>query len=94
MLYEFLLEGVVLFCFLYWYTRKPRVRGYTAALFTILYSVFRIAVEFVRLPDAHIGYLAFGWLTLGQLLSLPMLLIGIYVAFIYPRRHAANPLYT
>ena len=48
-------------------------------LFLILYGVFRISVEFVRQPDAHIGYLAGDWLTLGMLLSLPVLLAGIGV---------------
>ena len=45
-------------------------------LFILLYGLFRFTVEFVRLPDAHIGYLAFGWLTMGQILSLPMLILG------------------
>jgi phosphatidylglycerol:prolipoprotein diacylglycerol transferase len=48
-----------------------------SALFAILYGVFRFAVEFVREPDAHLGYLAFGWLTMGQLLSLPLVAIGL-----------------
>src|SRR5690606_16082343 len=76
-LYEFLLEGVVMFAVLYWYSRKPRPVGRIAGLFAILYASFRILVEFVRLPDAHIGYLAFGWVTMGQVLSLPVLIAGI-----------------
>jgi phosphatidylglycerol:prolipoprotein diacylglycerol transferase len=47
-----------------------------SGLFGVCYGVFRFVVEFVREPDAHLGYLAFGWLTMGQLLSLPMILIG------------------
>ena len=47
-----------------------------AGLFLLLYSCARIAVEFWRLPDTHLGYLAGGWVTMGMLLSLPMLLIG------------------
>ena len=47
-----------------------------SGLFLIGYGAFRFAVEFVRLPDAHLGYLAFGWLTMGQILTLPMLLLG------------------
>ena len=56
---------------------RPRPRFAPSALFLICYSVARILVEFVREPDVGIGYLAFGWLTMGQLLSLPMLLLGI-----------------
>jgi phosphatidylglycerol:prolipoprotein diacylglycerol transferase len=51
--------------------------------------VFRFAVEWVRMPDAHIGYLAFGWLTMGQLLSAPMILAGIALFwFAYSRKPA------
>ena len=76
-LYEACLEGIVLFAILWWFTAKPRPRLAPAGLFLTLYGVFRIAVEFVRLPDAHIGYLAFGWITMGQLLSLPVLALGL-----------------
>jgi len=51
----------------------------TSALFLIFYGVFRFIIEFVRAPDSHIGYLAFDWLTMGQLLSLPMIFIGIFL---------------
>lgn len=78
-LYEALLEGLVLFIILWCYSKKPRPVGSVSALFLIAYGAFRSAVEFVREPDAHIGYLAFDWLTLGQLLSLPMILFGIYL---------------
>jgi phosphatidylglycerol:prolipoprotein diacylglycerol transferase len=76
-LYEAALEGVVLFTILWLYTRRPRPRYAPSALFLICYSLARMAVEFVREPDAQIGYLAFGWLTMGQLLSLPMLVLGL-----------------
>ncbi len=76
-LYEALLEGVVLFLILWLYSRRPRPMMAVSALFLILYGLFRILVEFARVPDAHIGYLAFEWLTMGQLLSLPMVLLGI-----------------
>lgn len=78
MLYEALLEGVVLFAVLWWFARRPRPAPAVSALFILLYGVFRILVEFVREPDAHIGYLAFGWVTMGQLLSLPMVLAGAF----------------
>ncbi|HEY5020451.1 MAG TPA: prolipoprotein diacylglyceryl transferase [Steroidobacteraceae bacterium] len=76
-LYEATLEGLVLFTILWFYTSRPRPRYAPSGLFLICYSVARIAVEFVREPDVQIGYLAGGWLTMGQLLSLPMLLLGI-----------------
>lgn len=76
-LYEAALEGVLLFVIIWWFTSKPRVRLAPAGLFLALYAAFRIFIEFLRLPDANIGYLAFGWLTMGQLLSLPMLIAGL-----------------
>jgi len=77
MLYEALLEGLVLLLVLLWFERKPRPRRAVSGLFLILYGSFRWLVEFVRVPDSQIGYLAGGWFTMGQLLSLPMLLFGI-----------------
>jgi phosphatidylglycerol:prolipoprotein diacylglycerol transferase len=79
MLYEALLEGIVLFVLLWWYSAKPRGEGAVSGLFLVGYSTARILVEFVRTPDAHIGYLAFGWVTMGQVLSLPMLLAGVWL---------------
>lgn len=76
-LYEAALEGFVLFAILWWFTSRPRPRLAPSGLFLVGYGSFRILVEFVRLPDAHLGYLAFGWLTMGQLLSLPMVIAGI-----------------
>lgn len=76
-LYESFLEGVVMFVVLWIYSAKPRPRGAVSGLFLILYGSFRIFVEFFRLPDAPIGYLAFGWLTEGQVLSIPMVVIGL-----------------
>jgi len=79
-LYEGLLEGVVLFLVIRFVThvayglRKP---GLVAGIFGIGYALSRIAVEFVRLPDVQIGYLYGGWLTMGQVLSLPVLAAGI-----------------
>lgn len=75
-LYQFALEGVALFTILWFLSRKPKPRYCISGSFLAFYGAFRIFVEFFREPDAHIGYLAFGWLTEGQLLSLPMLLIG------------------
>ncbi len=75
-LYQFALEGVALFAILWIYSSKPRPTMAVTGLFGLCYGVFRFFVEFFREPDAHIGYLAFGWLTMGQLLCLPMILIG------------------
>lgn len=80
-LYEALLEGLVLFLLLWIFSAKKRAPGAVAGLFAVGYACFRFAVEFVRLPDAHLGYLAFGWLTMGQLLCLPLLLIGLWLLF-------------
>lgn len=76
MLYEAVLEGPVLLACLWICGRRPRDLGLLSGLFLLLYGCFRFLVEFVRLPDAHIGYLAFGWLTMGQLLCVPMLAVG------------------
>ncbi|HEX5755093.1 MAG TPA: prolipoprotein diacylglyceryl transferase [Arenimonas sp.] len=78
-LYQMLLEGVLMATVLLWYSRSPRPRYAVSGLFALLYGLCRFAVEFVREPDAHIGYLAFGWLTMGQLLSLPLLAFGLYL---------------
>lgn len=75
-LYEAGLEGAVLFLLLWWFSARERPRGAVSGLFLIGYGVFRFLVELVRLPDAHLGYLAWDWLTMGQVLTLPMLLAG------------------
>ncbi|MBN8279929.1 MAG: prolipoprotein diacylglyceryl transferase [Gammaproteobacteria bacterium] len=80
-LYEASLEGLALFLILWFYSSKPRPVRSVSALFLIGYGIFRFGVEFVRLPDAHIGYLAFGWLTMGQVLTIPMLLFGLFLWF-------------
>ncbi|MCI0749001.1 MAG: prolipoprotein diacylglyceryl transferase [Nevskiales bacterium] len=90
MLYEAFLEGVVLFVILAWFSRRPRPRMTVSGLFLVLYALFRTAVEFVRVPDAHIGYLAGGWLTVGQLLTAPMFLTGaVMLAVAYAREARA-----
>ncbi len=76
-LYELILEGVVLFVVLFWFSTKARPRMAVSGLFALLYGVFRTSVEFVRLPDPQLGYLAFGWLTMGQVLSIPMIAVGV-----------------
>jgi len=90
-LYEAVLEGLVMFAILWWYTSKPRWQLAPAGLFLALYGLFRFAVEFVRVPDANLGYIAFGWLTMGQILSLPLLAAGLaMLAFAYTRRRPSG----
>lgn len=78
-LYQFALEGVALFFILWLYTRKPRPTMAVSGLFALCYGVFRFIVEFVRVPDAQLGYLAFDWLTMGQILCLPMMAVGVFL---------------
>jgi phosphatidylglycerol:prolipoprotein diacylglycerol transferase len=85
-LYQAFLEGAVLFAVLWWFSRKPRPRYAVSGLFALLYGVFRFAVEFVREPDVQLGYLAFGWLTMGQVLSLPLIGIGVVLLVLAARR--------
>jgi phosphatidylglycerol:prolipoprotein diacylglycerol transferase len=89
-LYEFALEGVVLFAVLWIYSRKPRPRYAVSGLFALLYGLFRFAVEFVRVPDVQLGYLAFDWLTMGQILSLPLIAIGIFLLVLSRRSPTAS----
>lgn len=81
-LYEAGLEGVALFLILWIYSARPRRTkraGAVSGLFLIGYGCFRFTVEFAREPDAHLGYLAGGWLTMGMLLCLPMLALGVFL---------------
>lgn len=78
-LYEFALEGVVLFAVLWWYSRKPRPRYAVSGLFALLYGLFRFSVEFVREPDVQLGFIALDWVTMGQILSLPLIAVGLFL---------------
>jgi phosphatidylglycerol:prolipoprotein diacylglycerol transferase len=78
-LYEALLEGAVLFIILWTYSRKPRPLMSVSGLFLLFYGIFRFLIEFVRVPDVQLGYLAGGWLTMGQILSTPMIVIGAFM---------------
>ena len=87
-LYEAVLEGLVIFVVLYALSRRvpPRPQGTFTALFLALYGTFRFLVEFVRVPDAQLGYL-FGPITMGQLLSLPLVVAGVVLLVL---AHKAN----
>ncbi len=78
-LYQATLEGLVLLIVLVWFSRTPRPVGRVTGLFGLLYGSFRFLTEFVRQPDEQIGYVAFQWLTMGQILSLPMIAIGAWL---------------
>ncbi len=86
-LYEALLEGLVLFVVLWWFTSKPRPRLAPSGLFLLCYGVFRFTIEFVRVPDANRGYLFLDWVTMGQILSLPMIVIGLWLLVVAYRRN-------
>jgi len=77
-LYQAALEGLVLFVVLWTFSAKPRPRYAVAGMFALLYGVFRFVVEFVRVPDEQLNYIAFGWLTMGQLLSVPLIVLGLF----------------
>ena len=85
-LYEFLLEGVLLFVILWWFSSTRRPPFAVVALFLVCYGCFRFSAEFFRQPDWPSGFIAFGWLTMGQLLSFPMILIGC-IALWWVYRH-------
>lgn len=78
-LYEAALEGALLFIILLWFSSKPRPRGAVAGLFALGYGVFRFTVEFAREPDAHLGFIAGGFLTMGMILCLPLMLLGAWL---------------
>ncbi len=83
------LEGLALFLILYLYSRTPRRRYAVSGLFALCYGIFRFAVEFIRQPDADIGFIAWGWLTMGQLLSLPVIALGLFLLALSRRQKAA-----
>ena len=85
-LYEALLEGAVLFLVLWLFSARPRPTMAVSGLFLIGYGSARFLVELLRMPDVHLGYLAFGWVTMGQLLSAPMVLAGALLLILAYRR--------
>ncbi len=78
-LYEAGLEGIVLFIVLWWFSARIRPTRSVSGLFLVLYGVLRCGIELVREPDGQLGYLAFGWLTMGQILSFPMIVFGVWL---------------
>lgn len=91
-LYEAILEGPLLLILLWFAGRRHRLReGQTAALFLILYGVFRFAVEFTRQPDDQLGFVALGWVTMGQLLSIVVAVLGLLLWFPTSSKRQAGP---
>jgi phosphatidylglycerol:prolipoprotein diacylglycerol transferase len=86
-LYEAGLEGLALFLILWFYSAKPRPYLAVSGAFLLGYGAFRFFVEFYRVPDAHLGYLALDWVTMGQILSTPMILAGLVMLAIAYRSH-------
>lgn len=89
-LYEALLEGPLLLSILFFVFKHHRRPGTVAASFLTLYGFFRICIEFFRQPDEQIGFIAFGWLTMGQLLSAVLIPIGLLLLFAR-REHRVKP---
>ncbi|MBI3344457.1 MAG: prolipoprotein diacylglyceryl transferase [Gammaproteobacteria bacterium] len=89
-LYQAFLEGLVLFVILWLYSSKPRPTMAVSGLFLLCYGAFRFIVEFVRMPDAQLGYLAFGWLTMGQALSVPMIVAGLTLLWFSYRKSSIH----
>ena len=83
-LYQALLEGLVMFVVLWLVSCKPRPRYLVSGLFALMYGVFRFLVEFVRVPDEG-HYVAWDWLTKGQILSVPLVLLGLYLLWLSRR---------
>ncbi len=85
-LYEAALEGVLLFLIVWLYSNRPRPMMAVTGLFLAGYGVARTTVEFFREPDGHIGFVAFEWLTMGHLLSMPMILLGLLLLILAYRQ--------
>ena len=86
-LYESLGEGLLLFLILLLISQKTNIKGIVSSSFLIFYGSIRFIIEFYRQPDTHIGYVAFDFISMGQLLCLPMIVIG-FVILLYSRKNA------
>lgn len=78
-LYQFALEGLLLFAILFWFSSRVRPTWAVSGVFALGYGVLRFVAEFFREPDAHLGIQAFGWMTRGQILCVPMIFLGLYM---------------
>ncbi|TDT37860.1 prolipoprotein diacylglyceryl transferase [Halospina denitrificans] len=89
-LYQFALEGVLLLAVLWVFSARPRPLMAVSALFLLGYGVVRTFAEFFRAPDPHLGYVAFDWMTMGQVLSIPMALVGAVMLWMAYRNEKGN----
>jgi len=90
-IYEALLEGIILFILVnLFYKRNNKNAGFTSGIFLIFYGLFRIFIEFFREPDKHIGYLIEPYLTMGIILCLPMILLGIVLINLNDKNRKVN----
>ena len=89
-LYEAVLEGLVMFLVLWFVSTRPRHRYLVSGLFALMYGVFRFLVEFVRMPDNGV-YVAFDWLTKGQIYSLPLIVLGLVLIAMSRRSPVLQP---
>ncbi len=86
-LYQAFFEGLVLFIVLWVFSSRSKPVMAASGLFCLGYGAFRFGVEFFREPDAHLGFILLDWMTMGQILSLPMILLGASVLFLaYTRK--------
>ena len=81
-LYEACLEGVTLFIIIYTYRKYKKFDGELMAIYLFGYGVFRYIVEYVREPDIQLGFICCGWMTMGQLLCIVMMLLGVVLYFV------------
>jgi len=88
-IYEAILEGLLIFVILFYlkkYSSISKIRGVLSALFVILYGCARLFCEYFRQPDSHIGFLFDSNITMGQILSVPVILIGFILLFFFSKR--------
>lgn len=89
-LYEAFLEGIVLFVILWIYSSKPRSTMAATGMALFFYGCFRFFVEFFRMPDAQLGFIALDWVTMGQILSTPMIIIGAGLVYFANKKDLAQ----
>jgi phosphatidylglycerol---prolipoprotein diacylglyceryl transferase len=87
-LYQAFAEGLVLFVIVWLFSSRPRPAGAVSGVFLIGYGMLRVTTEFFREPDVQLGFVALNWLTMGQLLSIVMIVFGIVLVVLSRRKSA------